>query len=54
MEHSRDEFLHACNVAHYTRLLRDAPDAARRKVLISLLEEERAKARIKGWAAALR
>jgi len=49
METSRAEFLRHRNVANYTRMLRDAPDAARRKVLLSLLGEESATARANGW-----
>lgn len=49
MDQSREEFLHRQNVAHYTRLLRDAPDASRRKILMSLLGEETSAAKRNGW-----
>lgn len=49
LEKSRDEFMHRTNVANYTRLLRAAPDASRRKVLMSLLAEEGARAKLHGW-----
>lgn len=49
MEKSRDEFLHRTNVANYTRQLRGATDASRRKVLMSLLAEEGARAKLHGW-----
>ena len=49
MNGSMDEFIHRRNVANYQRLLRSLPDAPRRKVLMCLLEEERAIARANGW-----
>lgn len=49
MKKSRAEFVHRRNVANYTQLLREAPDAGRRKVLMSLLDEEAAAARVNGW-----
>lgn len=49
MEKTRDEFLHRINVANYTRQLRAGPDAPRRKVLMSLLAEEGARAKLHGW-----
>lgn len=49
MERSRDEFLHRSNVANYMRQLRACPDAPRRKVLMSLLAEEGARAKLHGW-----
>lgn len=49
MEKSQDEFLHRLNVASYTRQLRDNPDAARRRVLMSLLAEEGLRAKLQGW-----
>ncbi|WP_304177503.1 hypothetical protein [Phenylobacterium aquaticum] len=49
MEKSRDEFLHRCNVANYTRQLRFAPDGPKRKALMALLAEEGVRARSNGW-----
>ncbi len=49
MESSQAEFLHHRNVANYTRMLDDAPDAARRKVLMALLDEEADAATANGW-----
>ena len=49
LEKSRDEFLHRSNVTNYTRQLRAGPDASRRKVLMSLLAEEGARAKLHGW-----
>lgn len=49
MEPWRPEFIHRQNVANYTRMLRDAPTAARRKILLALLDEEAALAKANGW-----
>ncbi len=49
MDRVRDEFIHRCNVSNYKRMLRVAPDAANRKVLTTLLAEERANAKLNGW-----
>lgn len=49
MGKAQDEFLHRSNVANYTRLLREAPSAARRKVLLTLLGEEATAAKVNGW-----
>ncbi len=49
METWRPEFIHRRNVANYTRMLRDAPNAARRKTLLALLDEEAASAKTHGW-----
>lgn len=49
MEKTQAEYIHRCNVAHYTRMLRVAPNAPRRKVLMILLAEESAIAKVNGW-----
>lgn len=49
MDKALDEFLHRQNVAHFTRQLRSAPDSQRRGMLMSLLAEERRRARKNGW-----
>lgn len=49
MNRSRDEYLHRRNVANYTRQLGESPEARRRAVLVTLLAEESAQARAKGW-----
>lgn len=49
MNKALDEFVHHQNVANYTRQLRIAPDAGRRSMLMSLLAEERSRARSNGW-----
>lgn len=49
MERSMEEFLHRRNVARYRRLLLQAPDASRRKMLMTLLSEESTSATAHGW-----
>jgi hypothetical protein len=49
MQKAMNEFLHHRNVANYTRMLRDARDPERRKMLMSLLDEELAAAKANGW-----
>ncbi len=49
MDRFRDEFIHRRNVVHYTRMLRAAPDSAHRRVLMDLLAEEGASAKLNGW-----
>ncbi len=49
MGKSHSEYLHRQNVANYTRMLRDAPDGQRRKILMTLLAEESAAAKVNGW-----
>ena len=51
MERARNEFLHRLNVAKYRRLLGERPDAARHKMLITLLGEETAAAKVHGWSS---
>jgi len=53
MGQSREEFLYRQNVANYLRLLREAPDEARRTMLLALLAEEAAKAKASGWMPGL-
>lgn len=50
MAQSREEFLYRQNVTNFTRLLRGAPDEARRMMLLRLLAEEAAKAKAAGWS----
>ncbi len=49
MNKTLDEFVHHQNVATYTRQLRAAPDAVSRGMLMTLLAEERSRARSNGW-----
>lgn len=49
MNTALDEFVHHQNVAAYTRQLRAAPDAHCRGMLMTLLAEERSRARSNGW-----
>lgn len=49
MKKAEAEYLHRQSVANYSRLLRGAPDAARRKVLLALLAEESVAAKANGW-----
>jgi hypothetical protein len=49
MQKATNEFLHHRNVANYRRLLRDARDPERRRMLLSLLDEESAAAKANGW-----
>ena len=49
MDKALNEFVHHQNVAHFTRQLLAAPDIQRRGILITLLAEERFKARSNGW-----
>ena len=50
MEKTLSEFVHGQNVIRYLRQLRTAPDVLSRGVLMSLLAEERASARVHGWS----
>lgn len=49
MDKALNEFVHHQNVAFYTRQLRAAPDALSRGMLMTLLAEERTRARSNGW-----
>ena len=49
MAMSTQEFVYRRNVVNYMRQLRDAGDDDRRKLLLTLLAEEAAKARLAGW-----
>jgi hypothetical protein len=53
MQKAINEFLHHRNVANYQRLLRDARDPERRRMLLSLLDEEWAAAKANGWLSLL-
>ena len=52
MKRQMDEFIHHCNLANYRRMLDDAPEGPRRKVLVSLLADECASAQANGWLPA--
>lgn len=54
MEKSQAEFLHHRNVANYARMLRETSDPTRRKLLLSLLDEEAGAAKTNGWFPILR
>lgn len=49
METTFGQFIHHRNVANYRRMLRENPDVARRQTLMTLLAEETAAAKEKGW-----
>ena len=49
MEKSFSEFIHHQNVENYNRMLREKPDATRRQTLMTLLAEEAAAGKEKGW-----
>ena len=50
----RDQFLHRENVANYQRLLSQGPDEATRRLILTLLGEESARAAAAGWTRDLR
>lgn len=49
MDKTLNEFVHHQNVAYYTRQLCAAPDVQCRVMLMTLLAEERSRARSNGW-----
>ncbi len=53
MTPGRDRFLHRENVANYQRLLSQGPDDSTRRQILTLLDEETARAEAAGWPAEL-
>ena len=49
MTRTRDEFIHHANVENFRRRLRTETESGRRKVLLTLIEEEMVRGVKHGW-----